>query len=510
MSVHRTWKDITRNDLNDIRNYLLDSGGIEQKIKSEYELWRIRFVDTTFTAYKSGSLHSTPSKSNNQLVYECWNYIDQKVGPRFIPPSKEYLIGLDETGKGELFGHIILTVVLVPKELFSMFDFLIGSADTKKRHNSKYWDELYQRMDQFRKKGFFYLYDKITPWHCDLYNLNKIMDIIYTRLLSRLSRNIDFKKCRIVLDDYNFGNKLGVFFNSIENQGAEIITEYQADNNYLEVKIASVVSKWQRELIMKAINSNPDYRINGYIPGSGNANDKMTINWLKAWKKEGKSWPWFVKKSYKTIRKINGILEPIEKKAPPINDEILSKEFHSSFEDGNISITSLSISCPHCGNIIKEIKHILYDSGGQIFNHLICTNPDCKKVIEKASSTLRYYNGYILPDSSAIQRNILSKDLFSNKLFEGFTILYSPVVRKECDGTPRGKKEFTNLSILHSKGIINFEAFGNVSDLNINISSTVRDEFIINSCLDYNAILLSADKSMVSFAIGKGVFTISL
>jgi len=510
VNISRTWTNIGKEDLERIRHFIVDVGGNQQEVKNQYELWRIRIEKCTITAYISGKIYSTPNKDNNKLVSECWNYIDQLTGPRFVEPSKEFLIGLDETGKGELFGHLILTGVILPSKFYNKFDQLIGSADTKKRHAFSYWQKLQSNIDQYKRHGLLYLYDKIPPWYIDLYNMNKIMDVTYNRILNRLSRNVEFSNCRVVLDDYNYGEKLGMHFKLIEKQGAEIITEHKADDRYLEVKLASVISKWQREAIMYAINNNSVYQIDGNKPGSGNPNDEKTKKWLESWKQSGNSWPWFVKKTFKTIRNLNGFEESYEKIEPPIEDNILSKEFHKNFSEGKLDITSLSVVCPYCGSILKELKHILIDNDGQIFNHLICVNQGCGKVIEKANSTLRYYNGYLIPDSSAIQRRILSKDLTNNKLFEGFTILCSSIVRKECDGTPRGKKEFEILSKLHSKGIINFESIGNVIDLHDDLSNTERDECIIKDCFENNSILISADKSMVGFAIGKGVFTISL
>ena len=36
----------------------------------------------------------------------------------------------------------------------------------------------------------------------------------------------------------------------------------------------------------------------------------------------------------------------------------------------------------------------------------------------------------------------------------------------------------------------------------------LRDERIVENCLHYNAILLSADKSMTTFAVGREIFVI--
>jgi len=84
-----------------------------------------------------------------------------------------------------------------------------------------------------------------------------------------------------------------------------------------------------------------------------------------------------------------------------------------------------------------------------------------------------------------------------------------PVVREECDGTPRGKREFEELRRQSAKGRIRLVSEGSVEHLPDSLTSPARDERIIQSCLDHNAILLTADKSMHTFAIAKGVFTVS-
>jgi len=46
----------------EIKSYLIQQGGLEDKnIKSEHEVWRVRFSDATLTYYKSGTLFCTAS-----------------------------------------------------------------------------------------------------------------------------------------------------------------------------------------------------------------------------------------------------------------------------------------------------------------------------------------------------------------------------------------------------------------------------------------------------------------
>lgn len=504
----RIWKKVEPSIAEEIKDYLLKNGGKEQKVKSPHEEWRVRFSDSTFTYYKRETLYSTPSNAKDPSVFQAWQYIDSIVSSAYVLPNKDFLIGLDETGKGEVIGHTVLTGVIFPKELFKEIDWLVGPADTKNRHEFEYWDNIFMKLDKLRGKGLDFVHEKIPPWHVDKYNLNKIMDVSYQRILSIFLRKVKISHCRVVLDDYGIGDTLKRFLKFLEHQEAEVIVTKNSEDEYLEVKIASLISKRQREAVMKAINENPEFQIDGLSVGSGNAGDPKTEAWLKAWWDKYKSWPWFVKRSFRNVRRIEERIDEVKKILPPIDERLLSDEFLENFNKGELSIQSLSLVCPYCGAVLKSVEFAVFERNGKYISGIKCVNKGCGKIIDNAEITLRYYCGYVLPDSNAIRRNVISRDLKSSRFFENFTIILSPVVRKECDGTPKGKKEFDELRRYNAIGRIKLEAIGRVDDLPENLSGTVRDEKIIEACIEYNAILLTADRSMSAFAGGKNVFTI--
>lgn len=501
----QTWRNIDASKAEDIKKYLLEKGGVEVEVRSFHEAWRVKFSDSTFTYYKKGTLYSTPSISSDPEVIKAWKHIHSMVGSDYVLPTKDFLIGLDETGKGELIGHTVLTGVFFPKEIFNELDFLIGPADTKKRHRFEHWDNLFKKLNGFGKMGLDFKEEKIPPWHVDRYNLNKIMDITYQRILSMFFRDFEISRCRIVLDDYGIGPTLNRFFNFLRKQGAEVIITHNAEDSYLEAKIASLISKRTRELVIKKINENPRFKINGLSVGSGNAGDPQTISWLRKWHDSGRPWPWFVKKSYRTIREIDGKRE-IKKIIPPIKEDLLSKEFLKEFRNGRLSIETLSIICPNCGEANKAVTFAIFEKGDKRISQIKCTS--CKKLIEDAGITLRYYCGYLVPDSSVIRRGLISKDLEGSRTFENFTVILTPVVRRECDKTKSGKRELDRIAKFASIGRIKLEAIGNVREIPENLTSQERDEMLVETALKYNGILLTADNSMKAYSIGRGIFTI--
>ena len=272
------WK-VLSDKAEEIKQWIIKKGGIEDKeIKSQYEVWRVKFSDATFTYYKSGTLYCTPSR--DPAVKKIHDFIYGKVGSIFVRPNKEILIGFDEAGKGEILGHEVLVGVIFPSVLYEKLERIVSVANTKRKRTIAYWDEILRHIDSFRNKGLSFQVQKIPPWVIDRFNLNKIMDITYQRMLSIFIRNVNPSKCRIVIDDYRIGSSLRTYLKSLENIGANVIVATNADNNYLESRVASLIAKREREEVIEAIDKK--FRINGKSIGSGNAGDAQTIRWLKA------------------------------------------------------------------------------------------------------------------------------------------------------------------------------------------------------------------------------------
>jgi len=481
----------------EIKSYLIQQGGLEDKdIKSEYEVWRVKFSDATFTYYKSGTLFCTAS--SDPSIKEVWKFISSYAGSRFVPPTKDFLIGLDETGKGEILGHTILVGAIFPKTIFDEIERLVGVANTKKRRSTAYWDSVLKRLDLMKKEGLDFYLEKIPPWHVDKFNLNKIMDVVYQRILSNFMRHYQAANCRIVIDDYGVGEKLKRYLRSLENAGADVKIIHQADEHYLEARVASLIAKREREKIIEAIRKDEEFKIEGCNIGSGNAGDKETINWLKKWKETGNPWPWFVKQSYKTVREIDGKPGKVEKIEPPLREDILSEDFIKEFEAGRFSITTLSIVCPSCGERSKAALVTLDEE--QTIGRCI----NCKKPVGDLNFTLRYYCGALLPDSNIIIGGFLVKDLEKSKFFEGFAILLHPIVKKECD-TPGGKKELERLAKFAAIGRIRLEEIPEAGKID-ELTKLERDEKIIEGASTFNAILITGDRAMKAFAQAKGLF----
>jgi ribonuclease HII len=157
----------------------------------------------------------------------------------------------------------------------------------------------------------------IPPSISDIYNINHLLDVTYQQMLNDFFRNVAPAKCRVVVDDYR--NRVGDTlhrFRAIESRGAEVLAEHRADDRHIEVRVASVIAKRERERLLEAVNSKPEFHVDGLSVGSGSAANDQTMAWLEAWKTTGQPWPWFIKRSVQTICELDGASRPKKRSLP--------------------------------------------------------------------------------------------------------------------------------------------------------------------------------------------------
>ena len=497
MKKGRTWKGVASESADKVREFLLSQGATEDTgLKGASEVWRLRCMGSVFTYYTSGSLYFSGSTGNQlDLAYDK---ICELLGQTLEMPERTVLIGLDETGKGEVLGHSVLCVVRIPRDILQAVDQVLSTADTKKRKSFAFWDSLVRELDRFRNKGMTYEIETIPPCDVDRYNVNKIMDVVYQRLLARILRGADPSQCRIILDDYGIGRNLNGYFSMLDKSGAEVKVESKADEKYVEVRAASVISKWRQQLNLSKIGER--YALPNTPLGSGNAGDPETVKWLHEWKKTGEKWPWFVKTSFSNVRVIDGVKGKVCKAEPPIRHELLSLDSQNLFREGQLSTSSLTIACPNCGANTCACK-LTPDTQGELTGRCI----SCGEVIRDLGPTLRYYCGMLIPDSSVLIAGAMSKDLDRKGFFEGFTVLFHPLVRKETD-TPGGKRELEQIGDFAAMGRIAFRTIEGRED----IEKEKHDLELIESAKKNDAILVTFDRGMYGNAVSQSVFCLTM
>jgi len=291
----KRWK-VPKSKFNSIKKLLISTGGELKKPKNFQDsiIWMIKIANSHFALFSNGTLFSYPG--SNQDLEIIRNRITKKVGSAFVEPDKEFLIGVDETGVSEIFGNMVISGVLYPAKIHDKLERIVGVANTKKKHNFNYWKELFLEIKKLEHFGLKMFSRVVRPQNIksvppQFISNKKIQDILEEILLLESSTN-----CRIVIDDYGIGENLKLYLNNLENEGASIKNEFHADDNYLEVKTASIVSKYHRMRSLSILEKKYDF-IDCPL-GSGHPEDPLTINWINKWKKTKKPLPNFVRKSF--------------------------------------------------------------------------------------------------------------------------------------------------------------------------------------------------------------------
>ncbi|HEV2387011.1 MAG TPA: hypothetical protein VGS20_07105 [Candidatus Acidoferrales bacterium] len=297
-----------------IKAWLVGQGGKAENTTGRHETWRVRQSDAQWTYYSTGTLYVTDS--DDPALLEAQRHVDSLAGGRFVQPSGEFLVGLDETGKGEVFGPIVLAAVAFPQGLFRQLEEIIGVADTKVSHQPRYWEELFAKIQCYRARGLDWAIEEITPADADRFSTNRLLDRGYRRLLAQLAERIEIGRARVVLDDYGAGPALRESLAALGAAGAELVRTTHADDRYLECRLASLVAKREQQRALEAIRKDKRYELPGQELGSGNPGDRRTLAWLEAWHRTGKPWPSFVKQSFRTVEQIAGRKAPAKRHAP--------------------------------------------------------------------------------------------------------------------------------------------------------------------------------------------------
>jgi ribonuclease HII len=493
----RTWKKLPPPTLSLIKNKLMEMGAQLLPIKNIHEVWRLQIADSTFTAYKSGTLYSTPSQSHDSAVEEGWQIIDNLTGTGYSQSTRNFLIGLDETGKGEIAGPIILAGVIFPSNLFDKIVSVIGPADTKKQHELNYWKLLAKKLIDLSEIGFSYQVEYLSPILSDRYNTNRLFDLFYKRLINSLIKNYPDQNFRIVLDDYGTGMYINDFFHDLIKKGNEGIIISQAEEKFIEVKAASLLSKYIREHILYEINNHDGYNIKGLSIGNGNLGNQQTIKWLKLWYNENKEWPWFIKKSFKPVLEMEGKKTTIKKRHPEINKELISEELLHAFNHGEVAIQSLWFHCPACQ---KKIKFIEYN-----IKEFKC--PNCETPFNEVPFLLSYFCNSLVLTPDVVEKRVLSRDLSNNQFFENFQIIIDKTSIEKMSGllVTRELKNIKEYQYMHRIKLLSPDS--QVDDYQISKRFKTGNKFI-SLALQYNSILLTSLKELIEAATEEKIFTI--
>jgi ribonuclease HII len=203
------------------------------------------------------------------------------------------IAGIDEAGRGSLLGPLVIACIIINDEKIRYLED-IGVKDSKMLSRKKRL-ELYKEIKGIADK---IIIKKITPKAIDARtNLNRLeLDTI-----ANILKNVRLEE--IYIDAfYRNPTRIVEMLSNRLCYNPKIYAEHRADANNLVVGAASIIAKVNRD---KEIDK---LRVYGNV-GSGYPSDEITIKFVEEWIRKNRQYPEFVRKSWKTMKRID-ILQP--------------------------------------------------------------------------------------------------------------------------------------------------------------------------------------------------------
>jgi len=204
------------------------------------------------------------------------------------------ICGIDEAGRGPVLGPMVICGVCFDKAKLSYLT-KIGVKDSKKL-TLETREELSRKI---KKNCHSFKTIIVSPKEIDereknYLSLNRLEELKMAELLNELKPSIIYLDAADVKED-RFGKSIGKLLNYPYQN---IISKHKADDLYPIVSAASIIAKDKRDSIIKKIKQ--DF---GEI-GSGYPSDEKTITFLREYLRANKKVPEFVRKSWKTAKRI--------------------------------------------------------------------------------------------------------------------------------------------------------------------------------------------------------------
>lgn len=199
------------------------------------------------------------------------------------------IVGIDEAGRGPVIGPLVICALGVEDEVKIAF----VKKDSKKLTPRQ--REAYAR--EIEKLGKVSLVE-VWPEEIDYLRKNLTINEIEVQKMACAAIKLG-KVEKIYVDacdtnEERFGQNLKTFL----AYECEIISKHGADEMYPIVASASILAKVRRDTLIFNIRKKV-----GYDFGSGYPSDKKTVDFLEKWFLEHGSYPDFVRKSWKTVRR---------------------------------------------------------------------------------------------------------------------------------------------------------------------------------------------------------------
>ena len=228
-------------------------------LTNEYELLRVKDRDLNLVLYKSGKL----VYNENDASIEFLNAILGKE------ESYDYILGSDETGKGEWFGPlVVVATALKPGEILELRKLgVMDSKDIKKPKLLKLAKKMIH-MDFIRQSIIIRpkTYNKrYQEFNKEQKNLNDLMAWAHSKVIQELLDQITFSNAKVVIDKFDF-KKTENRLKKIDKTNLEIIQKTGGESE-TSVAVASIIAKYLFEQEVDKLDKKYGLKLRESKPG---------------------------------------------------------------------------------------------------------------------------------------------------------------------------------------------------------------------------------------------------
>ena len=182
---------------------------------------------------------------------------------------RNYIIGIDEVGRGALAGPVVVAAVAAPikfkiqnsklrikkktkNSAFLILNSKLAPLRDSKKLSSKQREEWFKWIKKHTNKlknvSMFYAVESVSPKIIDKINISQAANLAATNAFRRLIKKVKIKNCRVCLDG-------GLYLPKILNSKFHILNSIiKGDEKIPAIALASIVAKVHRDKLMKRLH----------------------------------------------------------------------------------------------------------------------------------------------------------------------------------------------------------------------------------------------------------------
>ena len=237
---------INDHEILELKN-LINKNKIEKSpVTNDYESLRVKNGKISLILYKTGKIVYTDNESSRKLL----NTILER------DEVYDYILGSDETGKGEWYGPlVVVATALTPEEIIELR--LLGVKDSKTIKKP----QIIKLAKKIIEMDFKWQSIILKPrTYNNLYNqfqdegksLNDIMAWAHSKVIQQSLAVIEYRKAKVIIDKFDY-KKTDYRLKSIDQTGLKII-QMTGGESEIPVAAASIIAKYLFEKTVDELN----------------------------------------------------------------------------------------------------------------------------------------------------------------------------------------------------------------------------------------------------------------